>query len=482
MPLPFPRAGALRPSRQSGDPWWPAILVAATVLANAPDARAGGDCTGEPTRVALFQDLAPWSVASNEEVFGDAGISFTVFTSLQMGVVSLTTYDKVVIPSDQPPDFYSELESYAWWFEAWLDGGCCRVLEVHGADEGWNGGVWDAMGPAGLSTGGEDTNDVTVVTAGHRFLTTPYSITSSSLDGVGSSAHGTIQTTLPGETIVVKDAASNFPVLIEFPYGDGWVIASTLTLEFAYESGEHMVLPNLVSAMRPATDGCSAPDPDDDGDGWTVGEGDCDDSDPDAFPGASQVCDGVLDNNCDGVTDAFESDGDSDGWTECEGDCDDTRANSNPAAEEVCTGGRDEDCDGYVDGDDWDCDEPSDDDTADDDTADDDVSDDDTSDDDVSDDDASDDDVSDDDASDDDVSDDDASDDDTSDDDMSDDDASDDDSWLSGDDDDDDDDGSDRTRRGACTGCSSQGAGVGAVGAWALLALAPWRRVRRRRV
>ena len=40
---------------------------------------------------------------------------------------------------------------------------------------------------------------------------------------------------------------------------------------------------------------------DGDGDGWTVGEGDCDDGDGSIYPGAAEIpCDGI-DSNCNGV-------------------------------------------------------------------------------------------------------------------------------------------------------------------------------------
>ncbi|RJQ19377.1 MAG: hypothetical protein C4560_06135 [Nitrospiraceae bacterium] len=43
-------------------------------------------------------------------------------------------------------------------------------------------------------------------------------------------------------------------------------------------------------------------DTDDDGDGYTENQGDCNDSDPDVHPGAAEICD-AIDNDCDGQTD-----------------------------------------------------------------------------------------------------------------------------------------------------------------------------------
>jgi len=41
---------------------------------------------------------------------------------------------------------------------------------------------------------------------------------------------------------------------------------------------------------------------DGDGDGWPAADGDCDDDDPDVHPGATEVCDGGRDNDCDPST------------------------------------------------------------------------------------------------------------------------------------------------------------------------------------
>ena len=83
---------------------------------------------------------------------------------------------------------------------------------------------------------------------------------------------------------------------------------------------------------------------DNDGDGQSSSEGDCNDDDPDVYDGATEVCDG-KDNNCDGTTPANEADADSDGYRLCDDDCDDSVGTIYPGAPEICDQA-DSDCDG----------------------------------------------------------------------------------------------------------------------------------------
>ena len=87
---------------------------------------------------------------------------------------------------------------------------------------------------------------------------------------------------------------------------------------------------------------------DDDGDGFSEEAGDCDDADDGIHPGATELPDNGVDDDCDDDVDETPGDIDGDGYTVEDGDCDDDDGWASPGAMEMCDG-RDNNCDGVVD-------------------------------------------------------------------------------------------------------------------------------------
>ena len=86
---------------------------------------------------------------------------------------------------------------------------------------------------------------------------------------------------------------------------------------------------------------------DQDGDGWTVGDGDCNDEDELVFPGAVEDCDGI-DNNCNEVVDEGFSNLDGDELADCV-DVEECDGADNDSDGQVDEGFEDVDGDGLAD-------------------------------------------------------------------------------------------------------------------------------------
>ena len=156
-----------------------------------------------------------------------------------------------------------------------------------------------------------------------------------------------------------KDAPEDLSVIMESDLEDpGRFCAATpdvtgkATCEYTLVPGVHgleFIVEDLDGFSASSTvyfTVVAATEIDDDGDGWTETQGDCDDTDPSINPAEEEVENGV-DDNCDGEIDegtaAYDDDGD--GYSENEGDCDDADEDISPAATEICGNSTDENCD-----------------------------------------------------------------------------------------------------------------------------------------
>jgi len=170
---------------------------------------------------------------------------------------------------------------------------------------------------------------------------------------------------LPPDECVNKTFTWNDPLTLlptgpDKQYYESWVQADAD--EFVYDPDRSTNLEGSLKITVPGgavVSGCS----DQDGDNHGVGSDclaveDCNDNDDSIYPGAEEICDDGIDQNCnetpdDGCSGVDCQDLDGDGWPsgpDCViPDCDDGNPARYPYAEEICGDGVDNDCDGIVD-------------------------------------------------------------------------------------------------------------------------------------
>ncbi|MBC7129377.1 MAG: choice-of-anchor J domain-containing protein, partial [Thermoplasmatales archaeon] len=193
------------------------------------------------TKVAIFEDYDLWGLSSIQQVLDLHGIAYDIYGSSDIGNVDLSQYDKVIIASDQTTAFYDAVEANLDWFEEYaLNGG---QLEIHAADQGWQGGSWNVM-PGGFTHVQTYLNYVVIEIPGHEVLTYPNVITDEELDNWGYSTHGYLTDLPSGSEIVLT--SNDQPVFVVSPYGRGCIIISTQTLEFGWAWGYSSFLENVI--------------------------------------------------------------------------------------------------------------------------------------------------------------------------------------------------------------------------------------------
>jgi len=195
-------------------------------------------------RVALFQDKEPWEYRSNKDILYTNGIPFKVFTSSDMGNVDLSIYTKAIISSVQPGSLYNHIETNRTWWENWISQG--GVFELNGADytaDAWAGQVM----PGGFTSFHQDNDTVNVVSSWHPIVRNPNYIPDTTLNDWNSSTHGYL-VNLPTDAYeIIRDSIADAPAAAIFRYGQGGVIATMQTVEFAWDHGYSSILENLIS-------------------------------------------------------------------------------------------------------------------------------------------------------------------------------------------------------------------------------------------
>ena len=194
--------------------------------------------------VLLIMDNNPWGRTAIQDVLNEYDIPYDQVGSSDIPTIDLSPYPVVIIPSVQNTNYYSMYNANLSKFETYVANG--GVLELHGANYSsapppqLPGGVLNFYDTDGYNYVEEPT---------HPLVSLVNDVTPNPFPG-GSASHNYFSQTVTNTTVICTQGvvSGGNPTLIEYPYGDGLVIASGQTMEFYYTSkyGSGLILPNMI--------------------------------------------------------------------------------------------------------------------------------------------------------------------------------------------------------------------------------------------
>nr|MDO8086769.1 hypothetical protein [Candidatus Sigynarchaeum springense] len=191
--------------------------------------------TPKAVNFAIFRDQLPWGFNTLAPLLSSMGITYTVFSSASLGVVSLAPFDKVIVESNQPNTFYDKLVLPATraWLESYVSGG--GVFEMH------VGHYVNLYEINGLLPGGYRDYEYIYyqMTRNASYYTHPIlsGITDSGMDGWTDSSGGYMKNmlnTTQEHVLVYTDGMGSKPTLFTREFGNGLLIYTHLLIEWGY--------------------------------------------------------------------------------------------------------------------------------------------------------------------------------------------------------------------------------------------------------
>ncbi|MGE3062150.1 MAG: hypothetical protein AB7T10_00740 [bacterium] len=194
------------------------------------------------TRVAYFEDHAPWGSWANEDVLCRNRVAYHYFSVLDLPTMDLSKFQKAIFASQQELSFYQAIADNRTKIETWISSG--GIFQLNGAT--FSSDAWDGLVmPGGFSMTFQQIDTATIVSAWHPLLNEPVTMDSSMLVDWGTVFHGRL-TGLPADAYnILLTGDSLNPSLSVFRMGKGGVIATTLTAEYAFDNALSEIIENI---------------------------------------------------------------------------------------------------------------------------------------------------------------------------------------------------------------------------------------------
>ncbi len=195
----------------------------------------------ENADVLVIKNKHPWDSAANEILLSDLNINYKVITIEESRNMDFSSYRLIIVANDQVDSFYRSLSEIRTKLELFVMNGGTLLYGI--CDAGWGGGYSDLLIPGDIQLGpvAYEYNNY-IVDNSHPVvtgvLTDEAELTNSHLYNNYASHRYFQMSSLPIDTNIVLNAGDDKPTLIEYPIGNGIVIASALTWEHSYSQGD----------------------------------------------------------------------------------------------------------------------------------------------------------------------------------------------------------------------------------------------------
>lgn len=173
----------------------------------------------------ILQDGLPWFLDSIQQVLGMYGIAYETVDSTQFGTFDLTPYTMVLAPSVQGGAFYTAWNANIAWISQYVvDGGrlwqsTCNVTAS------------EPLVPGGVVSSTDYDNFNDIAAPAHPWVRG----VPSPMSG-GDASHDSFTFLYPGSQTIATAQSSGKPVLVDYSFGDGRVLITGQTLEYAWDA------------------------------------------------------------------------------------------------------------------------------------------------------------------------------------------------------------------------------------------------------